>query len=53
MVMLGAASPFITIHDEIIVKGIETIFKSKGEKIVDLNIEAFRAGKRFSEDYRK
>ncbi len=53
MVMLGAASPFITIHDEIIIKGIETIFRSKGQKIVDLNIEAFRAGKRFSEDYRK
>ncbi len=52
MVMLGAASPFIAIHDEVIEKGIETIFKSKGQKIVDLNIEAFRSGKKFTEDYR-
>ena len=50
MVMLGAASPFIAINDEIIIKGIETIFQSKGEKIVQMNIEAFRAGKQFSEE---
>lgn len=48
MVMLGAASPFISIEDEIIIKGIETIFKSKGEKVVALNIEAFERGKQFS-----
>lgn len=49
MVMLGAASPFIDIDNEIIINGIETIFKSKGEKIVSLNIEAFEAGKKFAE----
>jgi len=48
MVMLGAASPFIHIHEEIIIKGIETIFKSKGEKIVDLNVKAFKAGRTFA-----
>ncbi len=53
MVMLGAASPFIEIHDKIIEKGIETVFKSKGEKIVNLNIEAFRTGKQFSKELMK
>lgn len=48
MVMLGAASPFIAIHEEIIIKGIETIFKAKGDKIVEMNIEAFKAGREFS-----
>lgn len=48
MVMLGAASPFIAIHEEIIIKGIETIFKTKGEKIVEMNVEAFKAGRAFS-----
>ncbi|MCG6186240.1 indolepyruvate oxidoreductase subunit beta [Maribellus maritimus] len=48
MVMLGAASPFINIHDEIIVEGIQTIFKQKGENIVCLNTKAFEAGKKFT-----
>lgn len=48
MVMLGAASPFIAIHDDIIIKGIETIFKSKGDKVVEMNIQAYRAGKNFT-----
>src|SRR5690554_3991396 len=48
MVMLGAASPFIAIHDEIIIKGIETIFRSKGDKVVASNISAYNAGRNFS-----
>ena len=48
MVMLGAASPFIAIHEEIIIKGIQTIFKAKGKKIVEMNVEAFKAGRAFS-----
>ncbi len=48
MVMLGAASPFIAINEDIIIKGIQTIFKAKGEKIVEMNIEAFKAGRAFS-----
>ncbi|MFW5822969.1 MAG: indolepyruvate oxidoreductase subunit beta [Tangfeifania sp.] len=49
MVMLGAASPFIAIHEDVIIKGIETIFKTKGDKIVNLNIEAFKAGRDFAQ----
>jgi indolepyruvate ferredoxin oxidoreductase beta subunit len=48
MVMLGAASPFIEINEEIILKGIKTIFASKGIVIIQSNIEAFAAGKRFA-----
>ncbi len=49
MVMLGAASPFISIKEAIIMKGIETIFKAKGEKIVDFNVKAYKAGREFAE----
>ena len=48
MVMLGAASPFINIDKEIIIKGIETIFKTKGDKIVSENIKAFNLGRKFT-----
>lgn len=48
MVILGAASPFISIENKVIIKAIETIFKPKGEKIVLLNIAAFEAGKNFA-----
>lgn len=48
MVMLGAASPFIAIHDEIIIKGIETIFRSKGDKVVASNILAYKTGRNYS-----
>lgn len=44
IVMLGAASPFIGIKHETIVTGIKSIFASKGEEIVNKNIEAFEAG---------
>lgn len=47
MVMLGAASPFIHVYENIIVEGISTIFKQKGEELVFLNIQAFEAGKKF------
>jgi indolepyruvate ferredoxin oxidoreductase, beta subunit len=48
MVMLGAASPFIEIPKEIIIKGIETIFNSKGKETVAMNVKAFEAGRSFT-----
>lgn len=45
MVLLGAASPFIEIAAESIEEGIRTVFGAKGDKIVDMNIKAFRAGR--------
>ncbi len=50
MVILGAGSVFIHMDEEIIKKGIETIFRSKGDRIVALNIEAFKAGRNFARD---
>jgi indolepyruvate ferredoxin oxidoreductase beta subunit len=48
IVMLGAASPFFKISPESFEAGIRKIFARKGDKVVDLNIEAFRAGKSFA-----
>lgn len=50
MVMLGAASPFIAIHEEIILKAVEAVFAQKGQKVVDFNRQAFMAGKHFTEN---
>ncbi len=44
MVLLGAAAPFIELEVEKIEDGIRTVFGAKGEKIVESNIAAFRAG---------
>jgi indolepyruvate ferredoxin oxidoreductase, beta subunit len=48
MVMLGAASPFLDIPYESLENGIRKIFGRKGEKIVQLNIEALNAGRQFA-----
>ena len=51
MVMLGAASSFIHIGADIILKAIETVFARKGTKVVELNHQAFLAGKKFAEKH--
>lgn len=48
MVMLGAASPFINIEKEVIIRAIETVFNSKGDKVVESNQTAFLAGRGFA-----
>ncbi|MCM1004733.1 MAG: indolepyruvate oxidoreductase subunit beta [Prevotella sp.] len=48
MVLLGAAAPFIDIEVEKIEDGIRSVFGAKGEKIVESNIAAFRAGLEFA-----
>lgn len=45
MVLLGAASVLIDISPEKIENGIRTIFAAKGEKVVESNLAAFRAGR--------
>jgi indolepyruvate ferredoxin oxidoreductase beta subunit len=52
MVMLGAASPFLDLSIDTIKGAIQKIFGRKGEKILDMNIQALEAGKEFSENYR-
>lgn len=48
MVLLGAISPFILIAADKIEDGIWKVFAAKGEKIIENNIKAFRAGREFS-----
>ena len=50
MVLLGAASPFIDIKKELIEEEISRLFSSKGDKIVNSNLEAFRAGRKYTEN---
>jgi len=49
MVMLGAASPFLNIPYQSLEIGIKKIFERKGDKIVQLNIDALKAGRDFTE----
>jgi indolepyruvate ferredoxin oxidoreductase beta subunit len=51
IVILGAASPFIDIPYESLESGIRKIFERKGEKIVNLNIDALKAGREFAEEH--
>lgn len=53
MVLLGAASPFILIDAEKIEDGIRKVFGAKGEKIVESNIKAFRAGREYALNLQK
>ena len=48
VVILGAATPFIKINTEKIEAGIKRIFSKKGNKIVEMNLKAFRAGRQFA-----
>ncbi len=49
IVMLGAASLFIDMPYENFETGIKQIFGRKGEKIVNLNLEALRKGREIAE----
>ena len=48
IVMLGAASPFLDLPYESLEVGIKKIFGRKGEKVVQFNLEALKAGKEFA-----
>jgi indolepyruvate ferredoxin oxidoreductase beta subunit len=43
--MLGAASPFIDLPYEALEKAIKEIFLRKGDKVIEANINALRAGR--------
>lgn len=49
MVMLGATSPFLPFTGEEIEKAIASIFRRKGEDVVNLNIKAYHAGRAVSD----
>ncbi len=44
MVLLGAASPHLGLQIDLLERGINEAFKSKGDKVQKTNIEAFRSG---------
>ena len=48
IVVLGAASPFISMPFESLEKAIRKLFKRKGEEIVDVNLKALKAGRNFT-----
>ncbi len=50
MVLLGAASSLIPLSEESFIKAINTLFQRKSERIVNLNIEAFNAGKKLASE---
>lgn len=45
MVMLGAASPYLIIKKESLMKFIRILFQSRGEKVVGINLLAFKLGR--------
>ncbi len=49
VVILGAASDHLGISYETLEKAIRSIFRSKGEAVVELNINALKAGRDFAE----
>ena len=45
MVMVGAASTFLPLPQKTLESAITSLFSRKGEKIVEMNIKAFRSGR--------
>jgi indolepyruvate ferredoxin oxidoreductase beta subunit len=45
MVILGAASSYISLPFESLENAVRQLFKRKGEEVVDLNLKALRAGR--------
>lgn len=49
-VMLGAASPFIEIPFDYLEEGVCSIFKQKGDAVVEMNLKALHAGRKFAQE---
>jgi indolepyruvate ferredoxin oxidoreductase beta subunit len=49
IVILGAASPFLGMAYEKLEDAIRFIFQKKGDKIIDLNLNALKAGRDFAD----
>ena len=50
MIILGAASPYLGIEIQVLENAIKKLFKSKGDKIIDLNLEAFAKGRKIAKE---
>lgn len=51
IVVLGASANYLGLEIEDIEKAIAKIFRTKGEDVINQNIEAFRAGLKVARDY--
>jgi indolepyruvate ferredoxin oxidoreductase beta subunit len=51
IVILGAAAPFLGMAYEKFENAIRFIFRKKGDKIIDLNLNALKAGKDFTNNH--
>jgi indolepyruvate ferredoxin oxidoreductase beta subunit len=49
MIILGAASPFVGLPFSALEEAIRYVFRTKGEEIIDVNLKAFAAGRKFTE----
>ncbi|PWW83362.1 MULTISPECIES: indolepyruvate oxidoreductase subunit beta [Prosthecochloris] len=49
MIVLGAASPWTCIEENLIEEGVRLLFEPKGKEVADLNVKAFRKGRSLSE----
>jgi len=49
IVILGASAPFLGMDFEFLENAIRVIFGKKGERVVDLNLQALKAGKEFAD----
>ena len=49
MVILGAATPFIDMPYESIEDAIRKLFDRKGQEVVEANLKALKAGRKYSE----
>ena len=48
MTLLGASSPFLALPETLLEDSISNFFESKGSKIVDMNLECFRKGRKIA-----
>ena len=48
IVVLGAASPFITIPFASLENAVRVLFKRKGDEIIEVNLKALSAGRKFT-----
>ena len=53
MVILGAASPYLDLEFKDLEKAITSIFKTKGEDVIQANIKALNTGWEFAKNYIK
>jgi indolepyruvate ferredoxin oxidoreductase beta subunit len=51
IVILGAASPHLGLDYDMLQESIRFIFKAKGDKVIQSNLDALKAGREFSENY--